>query len=187
MPTPAINSAFDAANWFLKKSESEGFYLEPEKLQHLIFLAQMHYSLPNDGNYLFPSLFICDHSGFVEPTLQKALSFGRPLMEIPEFSEPINNFLDLIWQKYSPLSIKALADFIKKTSGYTKHYQSGRRNIVDVSNIAFEFKDNLRNESFNQSKGNAPKKILISQNGPVVVSQWSPRKLSLKNSKKTKE
>lgn len=184
MPIPAINSAFDVANWFFKKSDSEGLYLESEKLQHLLFLAQMHYALLNENEYLFPSLFICDHTGFVEPTLQKALSFGRPLMEAPEFSSEINEFLNLIWQKYSPMSIKALAEFIKNSASYNECYQSGRRNIIDIHDFASGFKSSLNASAFNQSKSASPKKILLSQNGPVVVSKWSPRKLTPKNSKK---
>lgn len=183
MPIPAVNSAFDVANWFFKKSDSEGLYLETEKLQHLIFLAQIHYSLLHEQEYLVPSLFVCDHTGFVEPTLQKALSFGRPLMEAPDFPAEINEFLSLIWQKYSPMSIKALAEFIKNSAGYADCYQTGRRNIVNIPDIAAEFKSSLTASAFNHSKGTSPKKILISQNGPVVVSKWSPRKLSPKNSK----
>lgn len=187
MAVPAVNSAFDIANWFFKKSDSEGIYLEQEKLQHLLFLSQLHYALLHEQEYLFPSLFVCDANGFNEPTLQKALSFGRPLMEAPEFSPEIDHFLTLVWKKYSPMSIKALADFIKDSKSYSLYYRTGKKTIVNIHDIVPTFKNSLNASAFNKNKGLSPKKVLISQNGPVVVSQWSPRKLPHSSTKHLKQ
>lgn len=186
MSVPAVNSSLDVANWFFKKSESEGFYLENEKLQHLIFLAQVHYALTNGLKYLMPCLFICDKSGFVEPGLSKTLSFGRPLMENAVFSLEINNFLNLIWQKYATMSIRDLSEFIKCSETYIQNYQSGKKNIVELKNMTELFKSNLSNGAINHTIKTNNKKILISQNGPVVVSKWQPRKINHSNSKENK-
>lgn len=186
MSVPAVNSSLDIANWFFKKSESEGFYLENEKLQHLIFLAQVHYALTNNLKYLMPSLFVCDKSGFADLNLNKTLSFGRPLMESPVFSLEINNFLNLIWQKYSAMSIRDLAEFIKNSDTYIQNYQAGKKNIVELKEMADLFKSSLSNNAINHSVKTNNKKILISQNGPVVVSKWQPRKINHSNPKENK-
>lgn len=127
MSVPAVNSALDVANWFFKQAEREEIYLENEKVQHLLFLAQVHYALLNNKDYLSPSLFICDDNGFTEPNLAKTLSFGRPLMNRPDFPTQLNSFLTLIWKKYSPLSIRDLSSFIKNSPTYLDNYRMGAK------------------------------------------------------------
>lgn len=180
---PAVNSALDVANWFFRQAEKDGWFLENEKLQHLLFLAQVHYALLNNQEYLMPAVFVCDDSGFTEPNIAKALSFGRPLMPLPQFSNENNTFLSLIWQKYASMSIRDLSVFIKSSATYMENYQSGRKNIVMLPELALKFKNNLNPGTVSKSQTRSPKKVLISQNGPVVVSQWQPRKLNSKNSK----
>ena len=183
MSVPAVNSALDVANWFFKQAEREEIYLENEKVQHLLFLAQVHYALLNNKDYLSPSLFICDDNGFTEPNLAKTLSFGRPLMNRPDFPTQLNSFLTLIWKKYSPLSIRDLSSFIKNSPTYLDNYRMGQKNIVDVTSDSAQFKNHLTPAKFSQAEDGPLKKVLISQNGPVVVSKWQPRKLNSQNPK----
>lgn len=180
MPVPAANSSLEVANWFFKKAETDGWYLENEKLQHLLFLSQIHYALTNGNDYLIPAVFVCDDSGFTEPGLQAALAFGRPLMGKPSLPAEINTFLNLIWQKYAPMSIRELAAFIKASAVYTQNYRPGRRNIVSLPEMSSQFRGSLSNQALTKASAAKSKKILISPNGPVVVSEWQPRKLNQK-------
>lgn len=180
MPVPAANSSLEVANWFFKKAEADGWYLENEKLQHLLFLSQAHYAINNANSYLMPAAFVCDENGFTEPGLQAALAFGRPLMGKAALPAEINAFLSLIWQKYAPMSIRDLAAFIKASAAYTQNYRPGRRNIVSLSDISSQFRGNLSGQALSRASAAKSKKILISQNGPVVVSEWQPRKLNQK-------
>ncbi len=185
MSVPAINSSLDAANWFFRRADREDFVLENDKLQHLLFLAQVHYALNNNMEYLMPSLFICDERGFSDPNLSRILVHGLPLMNEPAFSGRINRFLELIWQKYFPKSNRELSEFIKNSDSYIENYHSGTANIVPLPEMAQKFKSSLNPRSFSRA-GSSRRKMLISQNGPVMVSAWQPRKLGPNNSKETK-
>lgn len=176
MPAPALNSALEAAEWFYQKAEAGGWLLESEKLQHLLFLAQVHYAIANNGAYLLPSLFICDDNGFSEPGLAATLKFGRPLQTKPVFSDGIETFLNLIWQKYASLSLRDLTAFVKNTSSYSNNYRPGEKNITCLEELTKSFRNNLSRR--NTPSARTPRKISFSQNGPVVVSQWQPRKLN---------
>ena len=186
MSLSAISSSLEAANWFFRRADKADLYLENEKLQQLLFLAQVHFALNNNMEYLIPSLFICDDRGFSEPNLAKILSYGLPLMEAPTFSEKTNSFLELIWKKYSSMSYKELADFIKSSDSYIDNYQTGKKNIIPLKEMAQKFKSSLSPRSFSKAGTSVGRKILISQNGPVMVSAWQPRKLGPKNNKEIK-
>lgn len=186
MSVPAINSSLEAANWFFRRADRDDRYLENDKLQQLLFLAQVHFALNNNMNYLIPGLFVCDSQGFSEPNLTQILSHGLPLMEEPVFSAQINSFLELIWKKYSPMSTAELSEFIKNSDSYADNYLPGKKNIVPLEEIAEKFKTSLNPRSFSRAGTSSKRKILISQNGPVMVSAWQPRKLGSKNSKETK-
>lgn len=181
MPAPAINSSLDAANWFFRRADRDDFVLENDKLQHLLFLAQVHYALNNNMNYLIPGLFICDERGFSEPNLNRILAHGLPLMPEPAFSGKINNFLELIWQKYFPQSNQKLSEFIKNSDSYVENYRPGQQNIVPLETMAQKFKSSLTPLSFSRAGSSGKRKMLISQNGPVMVSAWQPRKLGSNN------
>ena len=183
---PAINSSLEAANWFFRRADKDDCYLENDKLHQLLFLAQVHFALNNNMEYLIPSLFICDERGFSEPNLAKILNYGLPLMEAPSFADKINSFLELIWQKYSPISSIDLAEFIKNSDSYIDNYQTGKRTIVSLEEMAQKFKSRLNPHTFSPAGASKNRKILISQNGPVMVSAWQPRKLGPKNHKETK-
>ena len=186
MSLPAISSSLEAANWFFRRADKDDHYLENDKLHQLLFLAQVHFALNNNMEYLIPSLFVCDERGFFEPNLAKILNYGMPLMEAPTFAEKINSFLELIWQKYSPMNCQELADFIKNSDSYLDNYQTGKKNIVALEDMAQKFKSSLNPRSFSKAGASGNRKILISQNGPVMVSAWQPRKLGSKNNKETK-
>ncbi len=186
MSLPAINSSLEAANWFFRRADREDRYLENDKLQHLLFLAQVHFALNNNMEYLIPGLFVCDDRGFSEPNLARILTCGMPLMETPAFSDNINSFLELIWKKYFPMSITELSEFIKNSDSYADNYRAGKKNIVPLEEMAQKFKTSLNPRSFSQAGSSGKRKILISQNGPVMVSQWQPRKIGSTNTKETK-
>ena len=100
MDNKTITSTLDIVNWFCRKAAAVGTTLDENKIQHLLFLAQIHYALKS-GHFLMPSLFVCSRSGFYEPTVRVLMRFGLPLLPEPCFKTEINTFLELIWQKYA--------------------------------------------------------------------------------------
>ncbi len=186
MPAPVINSALDAANWFFRRAESDKVFLDNDKLQLLLFLAQVHYALGNNLEYLFPSLFVCDDHGFSEPTLAAILPHGLPLMDTPRFADKINAFLELIWKKYALIGNNELLSFIKNSDSYLDNHRHGQKNLVSLAEMAQKFKSALNPRSLSRAGTSVQHKIRISQNGPVMVSAWQPRKLDSSQTKETK-
>lgn len=181
MTAAAVNTALEVANWFFKRAEQNGNYLQDDKLHHLMFLAQVHYALSNQNHYLFPALFAAGPDGYFDPNLQITLSFGRPLMPSPKFNDKVNSFLEIIWNKYFPLDSADLSELIQNATSYRENYKHGENNLVPMAELAAQFKN-----QFKTARGKAasrPKKVMISQNGPVVVSQWLPRKINSENAK----
>lgn len=63
-----------------------------------------------------------------------------------------------------------------------------QKTIVDFKTLVEKFKSNSKintrkagSEPKNKPAAAWPAKVMLSQNGPVVVSQWKPRKLLAKN------
>ena len=93
-------------------------------------------------------------------------------MSAPKFKAEITGFLELIWKKYYPQSNASLAKLIKSSASYTEV-----PNIVSLETLAKNFNDSINPQNTNKIK------MLISQNGPVMVSKWQPRKVETTISK----
>lgn len=177
MNIPATESSIEVASWFMTKARKDDWFLENEKLQQLLFLAQVHYAILNNGETLMPTTFVVARSGFEEPNLSKALSAGFQLQSMTYFSAKVANFLEKIWSIYGSMSIKQLSDIIKSKTNYLNDFQNAQKSIVELKTVVENFKSNVT-ISANNIVDASPKKVLISQNGPVVVSQWMPRRVA---------
>lgn len=182
MATAATDSSIDIAYWFFSRAEDDGIYLETEKLQHLLFLSQIHYALSYNMELLMPSLFLCDKTGFFEPNLNRMFAQGRPFMPRVKFPSKINLFLEGVWQKYGSFTERKLSDLIRKNPAYAENYIPGASSIVSLKNIVDHFAA-AKKQNANDAASDKRKKILLSQNGPVVVTKWQPRKVETINSK----
>ena len=168
-------SALDLTNWFYQRAETDSTIMTEEKVQQLLFLSQMHYVLKFKKN-LIPSLFVCNISGFYEATIRSVLSFGLPLMSKPNFDTTIHNFLESIWQKYSSQSTKNLNNFIVSLECWKKYYNS--RNDVFVDILSFIDSSLKSDKNFSSAQKSNTSRLLFSQNGPVKVSAWQPKKIT---------
>ena len=119
-----------------------------------------------------PSLFVYSKSEIYDPTIRTIMDYGFPLMPSPEFDADTVNFLELIWQKYALLSDEKIRDFVYSLK-FFKNIQDEKDDIIiDPFNFIDSFSSSIQNKK-NETKS----KIMISQNGPVKVSAWTPRKL----------
>jgi hypothetical protein len=177
MTKKTVVSTLEVVNWFCKKAEKARIPLEESKIQNMLFLAQMHYVLKS-GQLLTPSLFVCGQDGFFEPTIRTLLGFGLPLMAAPKLENETSVFLELIWQKYAPWKNDELKKFVVSLECWKNFYRPERELIVNPVSIIDSFSNSIR--------GVAPQpavtgKVLMSQNGPVQVSSWKPRKVTSSN------
>ena len=171
MGVPATESAIDVAYWFFERAEKDGTFLDDEKMFHLLFVAQLGYARRYDREVLVPRLFICDEDGFTEPNLKKMFSLGRPYMPPVKLTDKVSAFLENIWNQYAKMTTAALSSLIKNSSAYKECRRSGEKYLVAANDILNKFTP-LQPEKIADNK-----KIRISQNGPVMVSRWNPRKL----------
>ena len=179
MNIPVTNSSLDVAYWFIHKAKQENIYLETEKLQHLLFLAQSRYALERQGKMLMPCLFLCDDDGFYEPTLKKIFAHGRPVVQSAQLAVDVAEFLEEIWQDFKGLSIAQIRHIIIQKPIYTKCRKQGI-NTVAAWNYFIDKSNECGRISTSQVSAarDFVKKVLVSQNGPVVVSKWMPRKIN---------
>ena len=172
MTNSKIYSSLDVIYWFFHKFGTTKTPADKQKTQHLLFLSQMHYLLKNK-KILFASFFISDKNCFYEPTLLKIIQTGFPLNYNFSMNKTDCDFLDLIWQKYSPLSANELNTFIEKFYNFIETTENA---IINPFEILKSFSDfiqvNHEKTSFTKSK------IMLSQNGPVRVTEWKPRKIN---------
>lgn len=165
------NSNINIAYWFYRKAEQLNTKLNESKIQLLLFLSQMHYSIKYK-NILMPSLFVYSKSEIYDPTIRTIMDYGFPLMPTPEFDADTVNFLELIWQKYALMPDEKLRDFVYSLKCFKNIHDEKDDIIIDPFNFIDSFSSSIQNKK-NETKS----KIMISQNGPVKVSAWTPRKL----------
>lgn len=178
MSVPATDSAIDVAYWFINRAEKDGSFIDDEKLQHLLFLAQVHFATSNNMEILMPCLFVCDDKGFFEPTLTTIFAHGRPFMPPKTMSDKVSAFLEGIWVKYAKIPLVEITYLIKSSSCYQNNYLPNSRNVVELKTIVDNFVKDSNILNNNNAYSDNRKKILYSQNGPVIVSKWKPRKVS---------
>lgn len=175
MNIPATNSAIDVAYWFLTKAESNGTYIDDDKLQHLLFLAQCKYAQKFGHKMLMPCVFVCEQNGFFEPNIKKLFSNGRPFMVVTKFDDDLSNFFNHIWSDFGKFSTQELNRIVTETNLFQKTFKKGCKTVLTWNSLIDNSDEyGTINSSYNVKK---EKKVLISQNGPVVVSKWTPRKV----------
>lgn len=165
-------SNLNIAYWFYNKAKSSKINLSEQKLQYLLFLTQMHYSAKYT-KLLMPSLFVYSQSGIYDPSIRTIMKYGFPLMSDPQFSADVSSFLNLIWQKYSSLNDVDLREFVYSLKCLKQYSDSNDEIIINPFNLADSFAASIKSENTTAKKT----KIMISQNGPVKVSAWTPKKI----------
>ena len=166
-------SSLNIAYWFYDKSKNAKIQLSEQKLQYLLFLSQMHYSAKYT-KLLIPSMFVYSKSGIYDPSIRTIMDYGFPLMQTPQFNNEVSSFLNLIWQKYAPQSEASLKEFIYSLNCLKQYVSKNDEIIINPLNLSDSFASSLKNEAPIAKKT----KIMISQNGPVKVSAWMPKKLN---------
>ncbi len=166
------NSNINIAYWFYNKATKLHMDISETKIQLLLFLSQMHYTIKYE-KLLMPSLFVYSNSKVYDPSIRTIMDYGFPLMPTPEFDAETTNFLELIWQKYSSLNEEKMQEFVYSLKCFKNIYNEENDIIINPLNFIDSFSSSLKSSTPPSPKS----KIMISQNGPVKVSTWTPRKL----------
>lgn len=170
---PAVRSAFDVAFWFADTALNDNEYLQPQKLQRLLFLAQAYFAVAYEGRMLMPAVFLADEMGPIEPNVFVAFSRGRPNVDVEMFLDPdVEQFLDSIWRRFGHHSADKLTRVLKKTEAFRAAYARGKRTEITLESMRMTFSGARETPAVNQV---VKPKVLRTQTGrPVQVQAWRP-------------
>ncbi|MAH84912.1 MAG: hypothetical protein CBB68_11535 [Rhodospirillaceae bacterium TMED8] len=168
-----VSNAFDVALFFSDAALSENKYLQPQKLQSLLFLAQAYYSVAFQDRKLMPAVFVADELGPLEPNVYVALSRGK-LEATQGLSLPreVERFLEAIWRRFGHMSSEKVIHLTSSTEAYKRAYKRGKQAEIDPAEMRSSF---IRTEKMPHIDQVIKPKIYRTQSGkPVVVKSWVP-------------
>ena len=177
-----VENAFDVAFWFSDTALNENEYLQPQKLQRLLFISQANYSVAFNGRILMPAFFVADEMGPLEPNIYMAFSKGRPEIDAHLFlPDQVENFLDNIWRQFGKYSTDQLNKITKGTQAYKQAFKNGHRTEITLDAMRTSFS---RSQSISKVEQTGVPKIMKTQSGrPVTVKTWVPGKKNISKSK----
>tara|TARA_B110000027_G_C15930302_1_gene216599 strand:- start:11 stop:535 length:525 start_codon:yes stop_codon:yes gene_type:complete len=170
-----VNNALDVSIFFDDMSIKEGSYLQPQKLQKLLFLSQAYYVVAF-GRKLMPAVFVADELGPVEPNIYIAFSRGRPEVDVELFlPNEAQKFLQNIWKRFGTYSVERLSEITNKTQAYKNAKERGNRAEIPLADIKKSFEYAEETSDIDQV---VKPKVMRTQSGrAVLVQSWAPRKV----------
>ena len=168
-----VENAFDIAFWFADTALNENQYLQPQKLQRLLFIAQAYYTVAFNGRKLMPAVFVADEMGPIEPNIYLAFSKGRPEIDARLLlPHDVETFLEGIWRRFGHHSAERLNKMIKETTAYKQAYKNAPRTEIPLDAMRLSF---ARAEKTPGVAQVVKPKILRTQSGKAVtVKAWVP-------------
>lgn len=168
-----VNNAFDIAFFFADAALAENEYLQPQKLQGLLFLSQAYFSVAFKDKKLMPAVFVADERGPLEPNVYTAFSKGRPDIDADLFlSSEVAGFLDAIWRRFGHMGTDKIIRITKNTSAYKKAKVRGHRAEIFLEDMRLSFIQAEQTPSVAQV---VKPKLYRTQSGKnVTVQKWVP-------------
>ncbi len=169
----AVDNAFDVAFWFCDTALNNNEYLQPQKLQRLMFLAQGYHAAAHGGRRLMPAIFVASEMGPIEPHTYAAFAKGRPDIEVNLFMpEGVEPFLEGIWRRFGHISAERLTRMAKSTLAYKSARERGQRAEITIESMCLSFTRGDQTPDLNQV---IRPRVLRTQTGrPVTVTAWAP-------------
>lgn len=178
MTTP-IASSFDAAFWFIDRAVEEGGYIQPQKLQRLLYLAQAYYAAAFDGESLMPAVFVADRLGPVEPGCYRLFESAIPQFERKPLKRNAAQFLDAVWRRFAHHSTEHLNRLIARHDPYEKALNKGVGTIIPLEDMVLFYgkKDVADKAGIPSADQITPPVFARTQTGAAVqVQKWRPPK-----------
>lgn len=194
MKPPVCDSPFDVAFWLLHRATEDGEYLQPQKLQRMLYLAQAYYGVASQGQKLMPCVFVTTALGPVEPSTWRAFERGRPNIDFQPVPQTQRHFLDSLWRRFGSHSV----DYLTRTTVSHPPYQDAlaigaRAEITFDSMVAYYGRRPDDKDGSSLAEGDLPgagdgrtapalenvirPEVMRSHKGkPVNVRRWMPTK-----------
>jgi len=172
MPS-AVDSVFDLAFWFSDRALNDNEYLQPIKLQHLLYLTQAYYAVAYNGKRFVPAIFVADETGPIEPSVYRAWIEGRPSFErVPDIPEDAKNFADSVWRRFGQPPAEELGKMCRKSPAYRISLKRGNRAEIHLEEMIKAFTKAHDTPGVDQVV--RPKVMRSHKGRPVTVKSWTP-------------
>ena len=185
MGPTAVETCFEVAFWFLDRALNDGEYLQPQKMQRLMYLAQAYYGVVHAGQKLMPGTFVANVDGPLEPTVYRAFARGRPMVDLKPIEEPARHLLDSVWRQFGAYSIEKLDDLVKRHPPYADAFAAGPSAEIDFESLVAFYgeKPGKRrgaavSTTLSAEKVMRPKVMRNATGKPVSVNRWMPKRAS---------
>ncbi|MDX1737387.1 MAG: hypothetical protein R3261_04075 [Alphaproteobacteria bacterium] len=136
MTSSIVFSSIDVALWFAEQARKEDMYLQPQKLQRILYIAYGSYAALHHGRKLMPAIFVVDDTGPVEPNVYRMLELGPPKGDRQKLPPEVEHFLSNIWRKYCHHSTEYLNEQIRKQRIYKEAIKRGKNEEIPHRVIA---------------------------------------------------
>jgi len=176
----AVDSVFEVAFWFNDRALNDNEYLQPTKLQYLLFLAQAYYAVAYEGKRLVPAIFVADEVGPIEPSIYAAYTRGRPNLVIEcRFDDDVASFVDSIWRRFGHHSTEYLAKLCRRNPAYKAALKRGRRAEIPIADIRKSFMVAVKTAEAPALDQVVKPKVMRTATGRAVpVQAWKPKTVS---------
>jgi len=164
MTTTAVETVLDVAFWFMDKARSEDVYLQPQKLQRLLYLSQGHYAQAYHGRKLMPAVFQVYQSGPVEPNTYRIMESGRPDIRAVGLPPEVAKFLERLWLRYGHHGTDHLNQEVKAHEIVWRVLRKGEGEEIPFSLMA----------AFFQQLGTTPRRRTIKTPDGRRLQKWIP-------------
>lgn len=187
MKPPVCDSAFDVAFWFIHRASEDNEYLQPQKLQRLLYLAQAYYGVAARGQKLMPCVFVTSALGPVEPATWRAFEHGAPDIAFLPVPATQKHFLDSLWRRFGSHSVDYLTKMTVNHPPYQEALQAGKRAEISYASMmkyygrkpaAGDTGDRIAAPGIDNVM--RPQVMRSHKGRPVSVHRWAPTKVAPK-------
>lgn len=187
MKPPVCDSAFDVCFWLINRALEDGEYLQPQKIQRLLYLSQAYYGAASRGQKLMPCLFVTSVFGPIEPATWRAFENGSPQVDWQGIPETQKHFLDSLWRRFGAHSVEHLNRLTTSHPPYQRALQDGKRAEIQFEWMT-EYYGRKPRADESHDRYAAPgvenvmrPRVMRSHKGRAVnVHKWMPKKTAKK-------
>lgn len=177
MEIPSVESVFDAAEWFLDTALNDGEYLQPMKMQYLMFLAQGYYAALTQGKRFIPAVFLATERGPVEPNSYRVYGSNRPVLSPRKMDRVTASFLKTIWARFGAYSSDYIYSLISSHAPYAEAFAAGDKTEISLAAMTEFYAGRAEKDERLKRAEFGTTRILRSQTGKAVaVKKWFPQK-----------
>lgn len=183
MKPPVCDSVFDVAFWLSDRALEDGEYLQPQKLQRMLYLAQAYYGAAARGQKLMPCIFVVSRLGPLEPATWRAFENGPPQVNAQPIPSTQKHFLDSLWRRFGAHTADYLTKMVMNHPPFVQALAHGNRAEIPFEEM-IAYYGRAPDEREAGSRDAAPPldnvlrpRVLRSHKGrPVNVHAWVPKK-----------